>query len=66
VVQSAIITAVLWNIWKARNNVVFIDTYSPAAVILWYVASDLDLWASKGKKPLDSVVLRMWAHSVVT
>lgn len=42
-VRSGIVTAVLWKIWKYRNDLVFNNVLVPAHVTLRAVATDLDL-----------------------
>jgi hypothetical protein len=57
-VQSAIITAILRNIWKARNGGFFRSFFAAAKVTVWLIVSD----PSFSLCVCDSYVLQMWAN----
>nr|TKW19802.1 LOW QUALITY PROTEIN: hypothetical protein SEVIR_4G043300v2 [Setaria viridis] len=58
-VRSAIITAILWNIWKARNSWIFDSSLHAAATTVCNIAGDLRLWTYRVKSTLASDFLRM-------
>ncbi|CAN6248749.1 unnamed protein product [Urochloa humidicola] len=60
-IRSAIITAVLWNIWKARNDLVFNHAFKPPRAILLAVQADLNLWKHRVRSMTDRVSLVAWA-----
>ncbi|XP_004966665.1 uncharacterized protein LOC101779074 [Setaria italica] len=63
-VRSAIITAILWNIWKARNSWIFDSSLHSAATTVCNIAGDLRLWTYRVKSTLASDFLRMWAQQL--
>jgi hypothetical protein len=65
-VHSTITTAVLWNVWKARNNVVFCSSFVSVSLAVRSIVSDLELWAYRCKSPSDAYSLQMWAQCLVT
>jgi hypothetical protein len=43
-VLSTVINAMLWNLWEARNDRVFLNNFIQPRAIVLAVAADLDLW----------------------
>jgi hypothetical protein len=44
---STIITAIAWNIWKRRNNLVFNSDDEALPVVIRSCLADIKLWASR-------------------
>ncbi|KAF8723294.1 hypothetical protein HU200_021814 [Digitaria exilis] len=63
--RSAVITVILWNIWKARNNLHFNKTITPAREVLHASLEDLQLWAKRMPSGTSTSVLSEFRHSVV-
>jgi hypothetical protein len=59
-VMSTIVTAVLWNVWKARNSWVFKAVRLFPCSVLAAVKSDLELWANRFTAALDREALKLW------
>lgn len=49
---SAIITAILWNIWKSRNDFVFNSINRTPMMVVRSVVDDLKLW--RCRLPVDA------------
>ncbi|OEL16400.1 hypothetical protein BAE44_0022579 [Dichanthelium oligosanthes] len=62
-IRSAIITAVLWNIWKARNAFVFNQEYIPTKTMVRNAAADLDLWTLRTRSPIHSFRTSLADHA---
>jgi hypothetical protein len=60
-VWRTILLAVMWNIWKRRNNKVFNSVDEPATLVLRCCASDIDLWSHRCKNAESKQQLRNWA-----
>ncbi|BAB90107.1 hypothetical protein [Oryza sativa Japonica Group] len=60
-VWRTIMLAVMWNIWKGRNNKVFNSVDEPATLVLRCCASDIDLWSHRCKNAESKQQLRNWA-----
>lgn len=58
--RSAVITAVLWNLWKGRNALVFNSVHVPPHHTILVTASDLDLWKHRLKHP---ATIMLWSLS---
>ena len=52
---SMVIMALLWNIWKAWNALVFRSEHQSTTQVLKAVAADLQLWVHRAK-PEDSLL----------
>ena len=50
VVSTGMVLLLLWNIWKARNAMVFDNQDLPPAEILRRTTRDMDLWSCRYKK----------------
>ncbi|CAO2037440.1 unnamed protein product [Urochloa humidicola] len=64
-VASAAITAVLWNIWKRRNAVVFNRTTMLLPVVLRAIVADLHLCSHRLRSAGHRQSLRGWADRLV-
>lgn len=60
-VRSTVITALLWNIWKMRNSVVFNTVYQPMRLTIFAVASDLELWKHRVRRSTLVDALLQWS-----
>uniref|UniRef100_A0A0E0IR04 Reverse transcriptase zinc-binding domain-containing protein n=1 Tax=Oryza nivara TaxID=4536 RepID=A0A0E0IR04_ORYNI len=60
-VWHTILLAVMWNIWKRRNNKVFNSVDDPASLVLQRCASDIDLCSHRCKNAESKQQLRNWA-----
>ncbi|KAG2637669.1 hypothetical protein PVAP13_2NG532203 [Panicum virgatum] len=61
--RSTIITCILWNIWKARNQKAFDNVETPARGVLRGFINDLSLWLFRAKNPSCKAALRSWCDS---
>ncbi|KAG2553233.1 hypothetical protein PVAP13_9KG508826 [Panicum virgatum] len=61
--RSTIITAVLWNVWKARNSVVFSSLFLTAADTRLAILQDLRLWSIRMRSPSDKAYLHEWCST---
>ena len=61
--RSTIITAVLWNVWKARNSVVFSSLFPTAADTRLAILQDLRLWSIRMRSPSDKAYLHEWCST---
>ncbi|KAF8725541.1 hypothetical protein HU200_020073 [Digitaria exilis] len=43
-IRSAIVTSLLWNIWKCRNNLQFNGVLTPPQMVLRAASEDLKMW----------------------
>ncbi|KAL6644549.1 hypothetical protein ACP70R_016157 [Stipagrostis hirtigluma subsp. patula] len=60
-IQSTVLNAVLWNIWKCRNSKVFrLEDESNLSVLL-RCHDDLALWIHRCDKPEDRDSLQFWS-----
>lgn len=59
------VTAMLWNIWKSRNSVVFQHDAIPTARTLQAIASDIMMWTHRLHTGCDKNHLRAWGHVVL-
>ncbi|PUZ38363.1 hypothetical protein GQ55_9G190100 [Panicum hallii var. hallii] len=62
--RSTIITAVLWNIWKARNSVVFNSTFVTAASTRSAIVQDVQLWSLRARSAVDKIYLNSWCNTI--
>ncbi|KAF8647662.1 hypothetical protein HU200_065299 [Digitaria exilis] len=60
-VRTAVLTCVLWNIWKCRNAKVFRSQDETNSQIANRCRDDLLLWSNRSKAPSDTEKLVLWS-----
>ncbi|CAN6169230.1 unnamed protein product [Urochloa humidicola] len=64
-VASAVVTAVLWNIWKRRNALAFDRAPMLLSVVLRAIVADLRLWSHRLRSVHHRQTLCEWADRLV-
>uniref|UniRef100_K4AIA8 Reverse transcriptase zinc-binding domain-containing protein n=1 Tax=Setaria italica TaxID=4555 RepID=K4AIA8_SETIT len=59
--RSAILTAILWHIWKGRNELVSNGVHVPPRTTFTAIATDLELWKHRTKDESARTSLVLWS-----
>ncbi|KAG2559328.1 hypothetical protein PVAP13_8NG311831 [Panicum virgatum] len=59
--RSTILTAILWNIWKRRNALVFRNEHETCHVALRRCAANLYLWRHRMQNAQAKICLEDWS-----
>ncbi|KAF2946340.1 hypothetical protein DAI22_02g285700 [Oryza sativa Japonica Group] len=60
-VWCTILLAVVWNIWKRRNNKIFISIDETNTLVLRRCANDIELWSNRCNDIVGKQQLHSWA-----
>ncbi|CAN6236336.1 unnamed protein product [Urochloa humidicola] len=58
--RSTILTVILWNIWKGRNDMVFDHIELPTPLLFRRMANDLSFWQRGASSSDDQIILGSW------
>jgi hypothetical protein len=58
---STVATAILWNIWKARNSFNFKQEHHTLVQVIRFVVADLHLWYLRARAS-DAALILWWEN----
>ncbi|KAK1642427.1 hypothetical protein QYE76_060232 [Lolium multiflorum] len=61
--ETTVVTAILWNIWKRRNSLVFNNQDEPLMMVTRRCLADLRLWAHRCTVPTSASMITNWVFS---
>uniref|UniRef100_A0ACD5XUL1 Uncharacterized protein n=1 Tax=Avena sativa TaxID=4498 RepID=A0ACD5XUL1_AVESA len=60
--ETTIYIAILWNIWKRRNTLVFNGMDEPRLAVIKWCTEDVLLWAHRCKRASSAFQLNIWCN----
>lgn len=63
--RSLILIAVLWNVWKARNALIFQNVHTTSLRTKQAITEDLVLWSHRVKNATDRECLKAWCDRIM-